>query len=185
MKKIVLFGDAILAGVQHEQVTDYFTQRIQIAFPQAQVVNCSIPGHKTNDALTHVQRDVIALHPNIVVLFFGANDILTVHEMKPGYFTNNLAHLITEIGSDKVVLVSPPYVDYHKNPERSWPRQLQFSLAAEQIAKNYHLPFINLLKAMQAQHNPKKYLQADGLHFNDLGYDLLEHLLVPAIKQVL
>ncbi|RHW51229.1 lipase [Bombilactobacillus bombi] len=185
MKKIVLFGDAILGGVHHERVTDCFTNRIQNAFADAQIINCSIPGHKTSDALTHFQRDVVNLQPDIVVLFFGANDILTTNEMKPGYFTNNLSHMITEIGPQKVVLVSPPYVDYHKHPDRSWPRQLQFALAAEQMAKSYHLPFVNLLDAMQAQKQPEQYLQADGLHFNESGYDLLERLLVPAIKQAL
>ncbi|MBA1394043.1 lipase, partial [Lactobacillus sp. XV13L] len=169
----------------HERVTDCFTKQIQAAFADTKVINCSIPGHKTSDALTHVQRDVVALQPNVVVLFFGANDILTIHEMKPGYFTNNLEHIITEIGPEKVVLISPPYVDYHKHPERSWPRQLQFSLAAEQMAKSYNLPFINLLEAMQASKHPEQYLQADGLHFSDQGYELLANLLIPAIQQVL
>lgn len=185
MQKIILYGDDILAGFEHGKVTAQMTQRLQKAFPQTTVINRALPGHRTTDALTHVQRDVSALDPAVVVLFFGANDILPVNEIKPGIFTNNLAHLFAALSPAQIILVSPPYIDYHKQPARSWPRQLQFELASEHMARKYQLPYINLLKAMQAQQHPQQYLQEDGLTFNARGYDFLTHLLVPLIKNCL
>lgn len=185
MKKIVLFGDSILAGFIDGKVTDNFTDRIQSAFPNTKVINRSIPGHRTSDAITHVDRDVVQLKPDVVVLSFGVNDILTINEMKPGHFTNNLTQLIETIGPEKVVLVSPPYVDYHKQPTRSWPRQLQFELASEHIGKKFNVPFINLLGVMQASDDPNQYLQNDGLHFSAAGYTLLAKKVIPAIEEVL
>lgn len=53
------------------------------------------------------------------------------------------------------------------------------------MARKYQLPYINLLKAMQAQQHPQQYLQEDGLTFNARGYDFLTHLLVPLINNCL
>ena len=78
MQKIILYGDDILAGFEHGKVTAQMTQRLQKAFPQTTVINRALPGHRTTDALTHVQRDVSALDPAVVVLFFGTNDILSL-----------------------------------------------------------------------------------------------------------
>lgn len=185
MQRIILFGDEILGGVYHNQVTETFTKRIALAFPEAEVINLSIPGHKTTDALTHVNRDLVALDPTIVILGFGVNDVSIHDEIKPGFFTNNLTSLIQTIGTSRVILLSPPYTDYHHHLNHNWPRQLQFTLAAEHVAHKLQVPFINLLKSMQQQNNPQQYLQADGLHFNEDGFDLLFDLLQPILKHAL
>ncbi|UQS84068.1 SGNH/GDSL hydrolase family protein [Bombilactobacillus thymidiniphilus] len=184
MTNIVLFGDDILGGVYDQEVSDYFTNLVQQALPQTQVVNCSIPGHKTSNALTHVKRDVVSLNADLVVLGFGVHDVSTIQEIKPGQFTRNLSALFETIGSSKIILLSPPFSDYQKQPQLSWPRQLQFTLAAEYTAQKYEIPFINLLFAMQDNAKPQKYLRDDGVNFNKQGYKLLLNLLLPAINQL-
>ncbi|MDO1604731.1 GDSL-type esterase/lipase family protein [Lactobacillus sp. YT155] len=185
MTKIVLFGDSILAGSFNGKTSDIFTDRIKHNFPDAEVINASIPGHRTSDAITHVDRDVAKLEADAVVVFFGANDVSTNNEMKPGYFTSNLDYIIESIGADKIVLVSPPYIDYKRQQHRSWPRQIQFELAVEHVAKEHDIPYVDIMKEMRATANPNSLLQGDGLHFTDKAYDLLEKELVPKIKNVI
>lgn len=185
MTKIVLFGDSILAGSLNGKATDIFTDRIKNNFPDAEVINTSIPGHKTSDAITHVDRDVASLNADVVVIFFGANDVSITHEMKPGHFTSNLSYLIESIGAEKIILVSPPYTDWRRQQNRTWPRQIQFQLATEHMGKKNSIPYIDIMSDMLNSENPNDYLQSDGLHFTDKGYDLLEKEIVDKIKVVL
>ncbi|MGR3741196.1 SGNH/GDSL hydrolase family protein [Companilactobacillus sp. DQM5] len=185
MTKIVLFGDSILAGSFHGKTSDIFTDRIKNNFPNSEVINVSIPGHKTSDAITHVDRDVAKLDADAVVIFFGANDVSTINEMKPGYFTANLDYIIESVGADKIVLVSPPYIDYKRQLHRSWPRQIQFQLAVEHIAQKNNIPYVDIMSKMRENENPNSLLQPDGLHFTDEAYDMLEKELVAKLKIVL
>lgn len=185
MTKIVLFGDSILAGSLNGKTSDIFTNRIQQDFPDATVINVSIPGHRTSDAVTHVDRDVAKLDADAVVIFFGANDVSTVNEMKPGHFTANLEYIVESVGADKIILVSPPYIDYKRQIHRSWPRQIQFELAVEHLAKAHNIPYVDIMKKMRETDNPDKLLQGDGLHFTNEAYDLLDKELVSKIKEVL
>jgi len=185
MKKIVLFGDSIMAGFHDGVMSDILTDAIQKKFPNDEVVNVSIPGYKTSNAVTRVDQDIVSLNPDIVVLGFGANDISIDDEIKPGKFSSNLSTIIKEIGASKVILLSPPYTDWVKNPNRPWTRQLQFELVTEHLAKQLEVPYVDLLHKMANCESVDKLLQKDGLHFTKDGYILLEDALVPEIKATL
>ncbi|WP_125712204.1 SGNH/GDSL hydrolase family protein [Companilactobacillus kedongensis] len=185
MKKIVLFGDSIFAGYSDGKMTDALTDRISKHFPDDKVINLSIPGYKTSNAVSNIQQNILELHPDLLILGFGANDISTNDEIKPGKFASNLATIIDAVGKDKIVLLSPPYTDWHKVPSRPWTRQLQFDLVTEHIGKESDIAYIDLLHEMSNSNSVQKLLQTDGLHFTSKGYNLLEELLVPQIKLTL
>ncbi|WP_125588166.1 SGNH/GDSL hydrolase family protein [Companilactobacillus jidongensis] len=185
MKKIVLFGDSIMAGFHDGVMSDILTDAIQKNFPKDEVINVSIPGYKTSNAVTRVEQDIVSLKPDIVILGFGANDISTTDEIKPGKFSTNLSTMIETIGTSKVILLSPPYTDWVKNPTRPWTRQLQFELVTEHLAKQMNVSYIDLLHQMTNRSSVNDLLQKDGLHFTKDGYILLESKLVPEIKATL
>jgi len=185
MKKIVLFGDSIFAGYSDGKMTDALTDRISKHFPDDKVINLSIPGYKTSNAVSNIQQNILELHPDLLILGFGANDISTNDEIKPGKFASNLATIIDAVGKDKIVLLSPPYTDWRKVPSRPWTRQLQFDLVTEHIGKESDIAYIDLLHEMSNSNSVQKLLQTDGLHFTSKGYNLLEELLVPQIKLTL
>lgn len=184
MKRIVLFGDSIMAGYHDGMVSSEFTNRIKDAFPANKVLNLSVAGFKTSDAVP-VTKKVTNLKPDVCVIMLGANDVSTFEEIKPGKFASNLTYIINEIGADKAVLVSPPYTDWHKNLRRPWTRQIQFELVTEHLSKQLDVEYVDLLHAMSAVENVDELLQRDGLHFSNKGYDLLEKLLVPKIQDCL
>lgn len=184
MKRIVLFGDSIMAGFHDGMLSNVFTDRIKQAFPADEVINISFPGYKTSDAIPAVKQ-VTKLKPDVCVLEFGVNDISTFYEVKPGKFSANLNQIISEIGYDKTILLSPPYTDWKVNLRRPWTRQLQFELVTEHLSKQYDIAYVDLLHKMAAQDHVEDLLQNDGLHFTTKGYDLMEKLLVPQIKKSL
>jgi Lysophospholipase L1 and related esterases len=108
MKKIVLFGDSIFAGYADGKMTDALTDRISKHFPNDKVINISIPGYKTSNAVSNIEQNILNLHPDLLILGFGANDISTTDEIKPGKFASNLETIIETVGKDKIVLLSPP-----------------------------------------------------------------------------
>jgi Lysophospholipase L1 and related esterases len=184
MKRIVLFGDSIMAGFFNGHVNDTLTKRIKRSFPDYDVVNMSTPGYKTNNAMTRVDR-IKKLKPSIVIIGFGANDISTDDEIKPGKYASNLTNIIENLGSEKVILLSTPYIDWLKDPTRPWTRQLQFELVTEHLSKQLDVSYIDLLHDMARCDNLNELLQADGLHFTKQGYNLLEDELIPEIKATL
>ncbi|AKP68441.1 lipase [Companilactobacillus ginsenosidimutans] len=170
-----------MAGYHDGMVSSELTNRIRRAFPDDKIINLSVPGYKTSNAVA-VTKKVANVKPDICVLGLGANDISTVDEIKPGKFAANLSYILEEVGADKSILISPPYTNWQKNPDRPWTRQLQFELVTEHLGKQYNLPYIDLLHKMASQTNVNSLLQADGLHFTNKGYDLLEDMLVPKIQ---
>ena len=184
MKRIVLFGDSTLMGLRDGKATDTLAKRIRKDFQGYEVINMSIADYKTNNAMTRVDR-VRKLNPRIVILGFGINDISVDDEIKPGKFAANLMSMIDLLGNQRVILLSPPFTDWRKDPKRPWTRQLQFELVTEHLSKQLDVSYIDLLHNMANSANLDGLLQADGLHFTKQGYNLLEDELIPEIKATL
>jgi Lysophospholipase L1 and related esterases len=144
----------------------------------------SIADYKTNNAMTRVDR-VRKLNPASVILGFGANDISTDDEIKPGKFAANLCNIVDVLGNQRVILLSPPFIDWRKNPTHPWTRQLQFELVTEHLSKQLDVSYIDILHDMANNTDLKGLLQSDGLHFTKQGYNLLEDELIPEIKATL
>ena len=173
-----------MMGFRDGKASDILAKRIRKDFPGYEVINMSISDYKTNNAMTRVDR-VKRLNPAVVILGFGVNDISTDDEIKPGKFAANLTNIIETLGSSKVILLSPPYIDWIKDPTRPWTRQLQFELVTEHLSKQLDVSYIDLLHDMANCDNLNDLLQADGLHFTKQGYSLLEDELIPEIKATL
>ncbi|MFH5811289.1 SGNH/GDSL hydrolase family protein [Companilactobacillus sp. FL22-1] len=181
MKRIVLFGDFTLLGVRDGKTSDTLAKRLRKNFPGYEVINLSLADYKTSNAMTRVDR-VARLRPEAIVLGFGANDICTTDEIKPGKFAANLSNMIASLDRQKIILLSPPYIDWQKNPTRPWTRQLQFELVTEHLSHRLDVSYVDLLHDMAYGANLSKMLQSDGLHFTKQGYNLLEDELIPEIK---
>jgi Lysophospholipase L1 and related esterases len=171
-------------GLRDGKATDTLAKRIRKDFQGYEVINMSIADYKTNNAMTRVDR-VRKLNPRIVILGFGINDISVDDEIKPGKFAANLMSMIDLLGNQRVILLSPPFTDWRKDPKRPWTRQLQFELVTEHLSKQLDVSYIDLLHNMANSANLDSLLQADGLHFTKQGYNLLEDELIPEIKATL
>lgn len=71
---VVALGDSITYG-QGIPVEDNFISLLSRR-TRTLIVNAGVPGDTTEDALARLDRDVLSLKPNIVIIFLGGNDFL-------------------------------------------------------------------------------------------------------------
>jgi lysophospholipase L1-like esterase len=178
-KRVVFIGDSITEGWA---ATGNF-------FPGKPYVNRGIGGQTTAQILVRFRQDVIDLHPAVVVILAGTNDIAenggstTLEAIE-----NNLQSMaeLARFNHIRVVLSSIlPAVDY------PWRRGLQ---PAEKIAavnrwmagycaKN-HIGYLDYYSAMaNANGGPRDGLTADGVHPTAAGFALMAPLAEKAIRQ--
>lgn len=178
MTKIILFGDSITAGYENGLTDFRVNEGIEEKFPDVEVINAGIPGDNTNGAVARVQDHVVKYQPNIVVIFFGANDAAIHSGVSVSDYQQNLELLIKMIGSKKVILIGGPFAlqEDKYGLDRPLKNIEAFSQVAEVVAKENQVPFVNILEEMLSR-NPEELLQDDGLHFSDQGYALLIKLI--------
>ena len=169
LKKIVFLGDSITQLGTYPAV-------VAKAF-DATAINAGISGQKVSAMLARVDTDVIALHPDLCVLFAGTND---------AYFGTPIAQFQTDydavLGKLKaakipVVVVTPPHFAIGSNFQE---RDLNTSLVpviaeihAEATARNLTVADVD---------NAAIPLNADGEHPNAEGQATIAAIVTAAIQ---
>jgi acyl-CoA thioesterase I len=178
--RIVSFGNSLTAGYgldPGESYPDLLQRELDRRGYHYRVVNRGVSGDTTQDALARLSS-VIAEHPQIVILEFGANDGLrglpvSITEM-------HLARLIEELrkAGAKVILAGitlppnygPDYVT-------------RFDAMYTSLAKRYQLPLIPfLLEGVATRPN---LMQQDGLHPNAAGTRIVVQNVLKALLPLL
>lgn len=118
--RIVTLGDSITKGVRPgvnaaETFAAVLESRAKMAGYQAEVVNVGIGGERTDQALARFDQDVIAKHPDILTVMYGANDSYvdpgkTGPRISPASFRENLAKIVerAQAANIRVVLMTEP-----------------------------------------------------------------------------
>lgn len=177
MKKIVLFGDSITAGYGEEAITpilqNLITEELAIKnYEEVMIVNAGMPGDTTQGAMNRLDKEVLAEQADIVTIFFGANDTNSDNLVPLEKYAENIETMITKIGKEKVILLTPPYVDCARKPTRDDNRIREYVERVKVIGAKYEIPVIDVYKAMVVYPGTYEFLQADGA-FSKTGYDLL------------
>jgi acyl-CoA thioesterase-1 len=73
---VVCFGDSITEGVIGASYVDLLRQRLPAG---VRLVNAGINGDTTLNLLRRVERDVVALDPDVVIVLVGLNDLSTAY----------------------------------------------------------------------------------------------------------
>ncbi|MGX4686889.1 SGNH/GDSL hydrolase family protein [Vagococcus sp. JNUCC 83] len=185
MKKIILFGDSITAGYKNGEIdTILNTKMMSLLNKKVEIINAGIPGDTTKGAISRFKDHVVSYEPDIVTIFFGANDAEKLSGISLMQYEDNLSYLVEQIGPKKVVLIGPPYAHQMMyQHERPLVNLMQYNNAAQRVASLFDVNYIDILGEMIASEAPTKYLQSDGLHFSDDGYNLLAKLIVETIKE--
>lgn len=180
--RIVCFGDSLTAGYgldPGQSYPDLLQKELDREGYRYRIVNMGISGDTTQDGLARLSM-VLAEHPRIVILEFGANDGLRgIPVSRAG---NNLARMIEDVRQTgaQVVLAGmtlppnygPEYVSH-------------FTVMYTELAKRYRVPLIPFLLAGVA--TQPSLMQQDGLHPNAAGtrveVQTVLHILQPLLKK--
>jgi lysophospholipase L1-like esterase len=190
-QRVVFMGDSI---------TDMWVQpRFGAFFPGKPYIGRGISGQTTPQMLVRFRADVIALHPQVVVILAGTNDIagntgpITLEETE-----GNLASMaeLARANGIRVVLASMMPVSNYGHDREGKPIDMRIKRPPEKIlelntwirkyaAVNDHV-YLDYFSAMVDEHGLlKKDLSEDGLHPNAAGYAVMAPLAEKAIEAAL
>lgn len=180
--RVVFFGNSI---------TEAWAPLFATMFPGKPYVGRGISGQTTPQMLVRFRQDVIALHPKVVVILAGTNDIAgntgpSTLEMIEG----NLASMteLAQANGIKVVLSSVlPVWRYVWKPELE-PAQTIVALNAwiREYARTHGAIYVDYHSAMaDRQQGMKAALSGDGVHPNEAGYRVMAPLVERAIAEAL
>jgi acyl-CoA thioesterase-1 len=177
---IVCFGDSITAGYGVDPGKTYpddLEADLDNRGYHVRVVNAGISGNTTKDGVDRV-KDVLALHPAIVIVEFGGNDGLRGIPLADTQ--RNLSTIVSTLlhAGAKVVVAGitlPPNYgpDYVK----------QFNQIFTAVAAENRVPIIpNIYLHVYAVPNA---IQDDGIHPTAKGAQLVADEFIPVLKPLL
>jgi acyl-CoA thioesterase I len=164
---IVFFGDSLVSGVGATEGND-MPALLSVRLGRT-VLNKGVPGDTTRDGLNRLNRDVLSLHPDLVILLLGGNDFLQNIDADETFA--NLAEMIDRIRKQEsqVLLVGVRggiFLD-------------GFDTAFAALARKkriHHVPDILDGVLMDPA------LKADQIHPNNAGYVKMVEKLEPIIR---
>jgi acyl-CoA thioesterase I len=182
--RVVFLGDSI---------TDYW--KLPDYFPGKPYINRGIDGQTTPEMLVRFRQDVIALHPKVLVVLAGTNDIAGVtgrtsnEDIEANYAS--MAELARAHRTRMVFASILPVHNYTHDAEESFAlRPRDRILALNKWLKNYcaknGFVYLDYFSALVDERGMlKRTLADDGLHPTDAGYKIMAPLAEKAIQKAL
>ena len=199
MKNITFvgFGDSLTYGYGVENGVS-FMDKLEIALPKAfpdvnwNIINSGINGHTTREGLSRIKGDVLDYNPDIVTILFGSNDsALNEYQHRAIYeFEENLKAITERIlnnTSAKIIFITPPpLIEDDIFPFTTNKAVKLYSDVIKKTASSYGCRLIDFNSALSdtAKGALELYLQYDGLHLSDKGYDVIYELVLEEIKDI-
>ena len=106
IKKIVLFGDSLMAGYGLDQefhLSTILEKNLKIKGFNVNVVNASVSGDTTSGGLNRLSWLIEKKDIDIMVLCLGANDML--RGIKPIHIKNNLNKILEILKENKITVL--------------------------------------------------------------------------------
>lgn len=180
-KRVVLLGNSI---------TEYWVSKHPDFFKKTGYIGRGISGQTSYQFLVRFREDVVNLNPKVVVINAGTNDI--AENTGPYIEERTLGNIISMVeiaraNKINVILSSVlPCSKMYWSGARDVAQKIEsLNKRIAEYAKKNKIPYIDYYSAMvegedrSLNHN---YTQ-DGVHPNVAGYDVMEPLLVDAVRK--
>lgn len=182
--RVVFLGDSI---------TDYW--KLANYFPGKPYLNRGIDGQTTPEMLVRFRQDVIDLHPKVLVVLAGTNDVAGVTgPARNEDIEDNYASMAELARAHNIRLVFAsllPVYNYTQDSKESFAlRPRERILALNRWLKDYcarnGLVYLDYFSAVVDQQGMlRRDISDDGLHPNVAGYKIMTPLAEKAIAQAL
>ena len=158
-----------------------------------EVVNSGVAGHNSRQGLRRMKKDVLAHQPEVVVIFFGTNDVRVdsqrAHVPLADYRQNLLTIIekCSEIGAKPILCTVPPIREepYFKRHERQIFEQSgglkkmlgDYSAMVKQIGTDRQIPVVDLNALLVDE---PRWMHSDGVHPSPDGNAIIaKHVAQP------
>ena len=189
MRKIVCFGDSITEMGFVIEVRGYVAQLADRYARRADVLARGFSGYTTREAVRILDAAVLMEKPDIVILFFGANDSVV-----PGQFQHvplqdyrkNLLDMASRIAVSGawLILVTPPPVSERLIKNRTLGTTAAYARTCIDVAREMNLPVVDLFMKLQEEPEWEKNALIDGLHLSANGMTRLYEELAAALDKL-
>jgi lysophospholipase L1-like esterase len=180
--RIVFFGNSITQSWKDMNPT---------FFSDKSYVNRGISGQTTPQMLIRFRTDVIDLHPDILILLAGTNDIAgntgptTLKAISDNI--KSMAELAKTNGIKVIISSVLPVYDYPWNPGLNPAEKI---VTLNEMLKNYadqnEILYLDYFASMVDERNGlKEEYTYDGVHPNEEGYNVMTKLVKKAIEKAL
>jgi acyl-CoA thioesterase-1 len=177
---IVCFGDSLTAGHGVESSHAYPSYLQQLLSSRGylyHVTNAGIDGNTTKDGVDRL-KDVLALHPQIVVVEFGGNDGL--RGLPLSSTRQNLDLIVSTLLKAKIKVVLAGIT----LPPNYGPDYIQqFNGIYSELARKYHVPLLPFL--LKNVYGTPGSMQEDGIHATSKGNRQVASNVFELIKPLL
>lgn len=180
--------DVVFMG---NSITDCWVDTVPAFFTENNFVGRGISGQVSSQMLVRFQEDVINLHPKVVVICCGTNDIAQNNgPISLEHILHNIKSMCQLARANKikpVVCSTLPAKGFKWRPEMKPANDiLQLNEMIKAYAKENKIPYVDYHSALKDEENglPKKYSK-DGVHPNAQGYAVMESVILPILKKVL
>lgn len=177
MKKLVLFGDSLFARISKSNLLS-----LESRLPEYDVYNCAVGGWDTNDCVKKAPY-IASLKPDILMLSVGSNDSAPWKQVDIQLFESNLAQVFKSFSGSKIIFFLPPPVNeaiLSEDAKRKNRKALTDSLiksyydVAKQSCEANQITFLDSWQVFKPlMDKGEDYHVDDGIHFSDMGYELL------------
>jgi lysophospholipase L1-like esterase len=175
-QRVVFMGDSI---------TEFWSK----SHWDAAHINRGISGQTSPQMLLRFRQDVIDLHPTVVVILAGTNDVAgNTGPATNAMIANNIASMVqlAQANGIRVVLASVlPASSFYWNSEARPSLQIvELNQELQSLAKRYRCVYLDYFAPMvDEQHGLKKTYSNDGVHPNEAGYAVMAELARQAIAR--
>lgn len=189
---VVCFGDSITNRGYYKTLAETLN---------VNAINAGVAGHTTAKGLRRMQRDVLDRKPDVVVIFFGTNDLRADAEkvyVPVDKYSENLETIIeacAKIDAGIVLCTVPPIDEsvYFVRREPDAPeayaalggleKMLQsYRAAAQEVAAKHEVPVVDLNTILPGE---PEWLSKDGVHPSKKGCKILAKHIAKAVKPLL
>jgi lysophospholipase L1-like esterase len=182
-ERVIFFGD---------QITEYWGRDDNSFFPGKPWLNRGIAGQTTDQMLIRFRQDVISLHPKVVVILAGINDVAGLHgPSSEETILDNLTSMteLAQANGIHVVLASvTPVCDCFtkSTARRRWQERIsEVNELMGKYCRRSGAIYLDYYSAMADDDDLKKELTKDGVLPNDAGYRIMAPLAERAIATAL
>lgn len=184
---IVAFGSSSTAGYGASSPDFNYPNRLAAQlrrqYPTADitVINAGIGGEDAPEMMKRLQKEVIDVHPDLVIWQVGTNAVL--RNLDPGdtakMVEGGIARIRAAGGGADIVLVDPQYSPQVTQRAESAGKMVKL---LGKVAELRHVGIFPRFEVMRDWHEKQalpveSFVIADGLHMNDWGYACFAQLL--------
>ncbi len=175
--RVIVYGDSLMSGFQL-QPEQAFTAKLnrklkEYGFTNVDVTDMSVPGETSAGGLERIDS-VVNLHPDVVVLELGANDML--RGINAGVVYNNLSGMISKLLQSRAYVV---FVGMKAPSNMGYSYSAQMEQGYRTLAEAYKIAYYPF--ALEGVVGQPDLNLADGYHPNAKGVDVMVERIYPLV----